>query len=42
VTAGEIYKAAATHNATVVGGEDPDVGLGSPKQGDGYSEKGIN
>lgn len=42
MTAGEIYKAAATHDATVVGGEEPDVGLDSLKQGDGCSEKGIN
>ncbi|KAI9715287.1 MAG: hypothetical protein M1812_006098 [Candelaria pacifica] len=34
---GEIYEAAAAHGSTVVGGEDPDVGLGGYITGGGHS-----
>ena len=33
----EIYDAAAIHNAMIVGGEDPDVGLGGYLTGGGHS-----
>ncbi|KAI9706663.1 MAG: hypothetical protein M1836_003672 [Candelina mexicana] len=34
---GEIYEAAAAHNSTIVGGEDPDVGIGGYVTGGGHS-----
>ena len=33
----EIYDAAATHDSMIVGGEDPDVGLGGYLTGGGHS-----
>ena len=33
----EIYEAAAAHNSMIVGGEDPDVGLGGYVSGGGHS-----
>ncbi|KAI9775942.1 MAG: hypothetical protein M1835_005659 [Candelina submexicana] len=34
---GEIYEAAAAHDSTIVGGEDPDVGVGGYVTGGGHS-----
>ena len=33
----EIYDAAAAHNSMIIGGEDPDVGLGGYITGGGHS-----
>ena len=33
----EIYDAVAAHNFTVIGGEDPDIGLGGYLTGGGHS-----